>query len=222
MSDGSSQVVTASATWTSSNPTVAFLSSSTIGRLTGSAHGVTTLLATYQGRTAQKNVSSVNNYGGQWTGTYVLNKCDQSGVFAGWCTNLGGVGAVLPFTLSLNQALSNDRTQVSGTLALGSLSGNISGNVTSDGRLVIGGSFNVTAGGIAFTIQIGGWDTHLTGSSMAGGWASNLSAIGATGNAYQEQTIVQTTHVTVQDVVGRPAPAISSFSSMAEVLSRMK
>ena len=39
--------------------------------------------------------------------------------------------------VSLDQAMSNDRTQIGGAISLGSLAGNITGNVTSDGRLVI-------------------------------------------------------------------------------------
>ena len=67
--------------------------------------------------------------------------------------------------------------------------------MTGDGRLVIGGPFNVTTEGITFTITIGGWDTRpAAGDSMTGGWAQNLTAIGAAGNAYQENRIVAVTH----------------------------
>jgi hypothetical protein len=82
---------------------------------------------------ASKSVSIVNNYGGSWTGgTYVVNKCDQAGAFAGYCDALGpggGIGALLQFALTLDQSISNNRTGVSGTLTLGGFSGNVSGSV---------------------------------------------------------------------------------------------
>jgi hypothetical protein len=196
----------------------------TAGRFNANVQGVTTITASYQGRTASKSVSVVNNYGGTWAGTYILRACDQAGAFrtANWCQGLGGVGATLPFSLALNQAVSNDRTQLTGTLALGALAGNVSGNVTADGRMVLGGSYGVSSSGITFTIQVGGWDTRLSGASgMSGRWALNLTASGTSGNAYEEVEIVSTSHTAIQSVPVSSAP--SSYAlTLGEVIERMR
>ena len=217
MSDGTTPTVTPS--WTSSNPNIASVDAT--GRLDAYAHGSINLAASYQGRSASKNVSMVHNYGGNWTGTYAIQVCDQSGVFAQirWCQGLGGIGAILPFSLALTQS-GNGRDQISGTISLGSLSGNISGNVTGDARLVIGGSYNVTSSGVAFTIVIGGWDTRsAAGDSMSGGWAQNLSAIGVAGNAYQQNRIVTVNHISPQGTIAAvPDRYLLSLSDLFDIM----
>src|SRR5262245_41836832 len=107
MSDGTTQPAT-TATWSSSNSSTATVDAT--GRVDALSHGSINLTASYQGRTASKNISVVNNYGGSWNGTYVIRACDQAGIFASirWCQNLGGVGTILPITLALTQS-GNDR-----------------------------------------------------------------------------------------------------------------
>ena len=218
LSNGTTQSVTP--TWSSSDPSVGAVDST--GRLDGLTHGSITLAASYQGRSASKSVNIVHNYAGNWTGTYVIQACDQAGVFASirWCQELGGVGAILPFSLALTQS-GNGRNAIGGTIAHGELAGNTSGNVTGDGRLVIGGAYSVTSEGVTITLQVGGWDTRpAAGDSMSGGWALNLSAIGYAGNAYQENRIVAVTH-TSQQVTVSAAPD-RYVLSLAELFRRMK
>ena len=98
--------------------------------------------------------------------------------------------------LSLTQGGTN-RDLITGQIALGSIAGNISGNVTGDGRLILGGTFTFTTGGTTAILVFGGWDTRLSGASgMTGQWAHTLQATGLTGNAYQENTFVTMTHLT--------------------------
>lgn len=218
LSNGTTQTVTPA--WTSSSPAIATVDST--GRVDGLTHGSTNLAASYQGVSAAKTVSIVQNYGGNWEGTYAIQACDQSGVFASihWCQELGGTGVVLPFSLALTQS-GNGRDEISGTISHGSLAGNISGNVTGDGRLVIGGSYNVTTSGVTLTVQVGGWDTRAAaGDSMTGGWASNLSATGATGNAYQQNRIVAVSH-TLQQATVSAAPQ-HYVLSLPELFERMR
>jgi len=207
MSDGSAQSVTA--TWASSNPDVASVASN--GDVTALVNGTTTITATYQGRTASKTVRAVSNFGGTWSGTYRIAKCDQSAAFAGWCTGIGGVGAVLPLALSLSQG-GTSRDQITGTISLGSITGNTSGNVTGDGRLNIGGTFTNAISGTVFVVTIGGWDTRLSGASgMSGGWSQNVRANGFSGNAYQENTLVSMTHTSAGNAAtreGAPEPVV--------------
>jgi len=218
LSNGTTQTVTP--TWTSSNSAIASVDAA--GRLDGNTHGSVNLSASYQGRTAAKNVNVVQNYGGNWTGTYRMNKCDQAGVFAQvkWCQELGGVGATLPFSLALSQS-GNSRDVIDGIFSLGGLAGNVSGNVTGDGRLVIGGTYSVTTEGITFNITIGGWNTRASpGDSMTGGWAQSLTATGASGNSYQENQIVAANH-TSQQVTTSAAPDRYDLS-LSDLFARLR
>lgn len=195
MSNGTTQAAT-NATWSSDNTAVATVGAS--GEVSGIANGNATISATFNGVRGSKPVRIVANFGGDWSGTYRVAKCDESGGFRtlGWCSTVGVVGAVLPMSMSLSQS-GPGRDQIGGTLALGAFGGNITGNVTGDGRLVLGGSFNINAGTAVIAFTIGGWETRLSSTTgMSGGWAHTLQATGLSGNAYQENTIVALAHLT--------------------------
>lgn len=188
LSDGSTQNVTTQATWSTGNASVATAEAN--GRISGQTHGSTTVTATYQGRTGSKAVNVVNNYGGTWTGTYIATACDAAGAFrnVGWCQ--GVVGSRQQITLVLSQT-GNDRSSVSGRLSNQFITNApVTGNVTGDGRLVLGSDSSATSNGVTFRFQLGGWDTRLTSlSQMSGRTAVNLSAINVSGNAYEEHTM---------------------------------
>jgi Bacterial Ig-like domain (group 2) len=206
LSDGSTQTVTP--TWSSSSPDIASVASN--GDVNALVNGTTTITATYQGRTGSKAVRAVANFGGTWSGSYRVAKCDQSAAFAGWCSGIGGVGAVLPLALTLAQG-GTSRDQVTGTIALGSITGNTSGSVTGDGRLVIGGTFTNAISGTVFVVTIGGWDTRLSGANgMAGGWSQSIRANGFAGNAYQENTLASMAHTSVGSGAAREGSPDSS------------
>ena len=220
LSNGTTQSVTP--VWSSSSPLVGSVDGS--GRLDGLAHGSINLSASYQGLSASKQVNVVHNYGGNWTGTYEIRACDQSGAFAsiGWCET-GVVGEVLPFSLALAQDGNGRFDRITGTLLFGDLAGNISGNVTGDGRLVIGGAYSVSVeDGLTFTIQVGGWDTRpAAGDSMSGGWALNFTAVGAVGNAYEEHRIFAVTHTSQQaNISAAPDRYVLSRAALFERMRR--
>jgi hypothetical protein len=192
LSDGSTQTVTSSVTWSTSDAAVATVTAA--GRLSGQTHGAVNLNASYQGRTAAKTVNIVNNYGGTWTGTYVVTACDASGDFSrgDWCK--GVRGSSFPLTVVLSQT-GNDRSSVSGVLTNGFISNApVTGNVTADGRLNIGSNATGTSNGITFRFQLVGWETKLSGpTQMTGRTAASLSATGFVGNAYEEHNITNAT-----------------------------
>ena len=192
LSNGTTQTVTP--TWSSNSASTASVDNN--GRVTGQSHGVVTLTATHQGASTTKTVSVMANFAGQWSGRYVMRACDQSGAFAAiaYCQGLGGIGSMGPIGLSITQG-GSDQSQLTGTISFGgTLTGNVTGNVTPDGRMVIGGNFNVVASGVAFTFRVGGWESRLSGaSSMTGRWADNLAAVGVPGNAYTENELVTMT-----------------------------
>jgi hypothetical protein len=186
LSDGSSQDVTASASCTSSDPSVASIAAPC--HLTGTKHGSTTLTVSSQGRTMSKAVNVVTNYGGSWTGEYQVTTCDAAGIFRdwGWCEELYQSN----FSLILTQSGSG-QDQISGTISLGGPRVTVSGNVTNDGRLLLSG--NNVIGTDQFII--GGWstiaDTVLGGlaQQMSGGWDFSEVAIGANGHVFEHQII---------------------------------
>jgi hypothetical protein len=102
MSDGSSQDVSASASCTSSDPSVASIAAPC--RLTGTKHGSTTLTVSSQGRTTSKAVNVVNNYGGSWDGRYEVTTCDDAGILRDWYWCVNSVGALSSFSLILTQS----------------------------------------------------------------------------------------------------------------------
>ena len=187
--------------WSSSNLAVATIDSA--GGLTSFSHGTTTITARQQTVSQTKLVFVTNRYIGTWEGTYRINVCTQSGAFttARWCQRLGGVGAVLPATLVVQQGGQGNR-QARGLLTLGSFGVNLNdmGAVTDDGRLTLAGSSNATANGVSFTITVTGWDTALDGRTvMVGRWTQDLAATSGTGAAHMENEIV-TMNRTLADV----------------------
>jgi len=63
--------------WSTADPAIASVDSS--GRLEGQRHGSTNIVATYEGRSASRLVHVVANYGGTWSGNYVVRDCKDSG-----------------------------------------------------------------------------------------------------------------------------------------------
>ena len=200
LSDGTTRTVTP--VWTSSDPGVGSVDST--GRFDGRAHGATNLTASYTGRTASKTVQVVNKYGGTWVGQYVIKACDESGYFqrAG-CESSGRVGQVLPITLELAQTGST-RSEIRGTLVLnrfpylsrvvGAIEQEVTGVVTEDGRLILGGSSTIQSWDDTYTFQVGGWDTNVSGPGvMAGHWTQTLGVLGYAGKAFQENELVTMT-----------------------------
>ncbi len=136
--DGTTRAVTP--TWTSSNPDVATVDN--VGRLDARAHGATTLTATHDGISATKRVQVVNNYRGTWVGRYVVTACDAP---PGVCYAREVDIFSFPLCLEVSQA-GDDLSEMSAVLFLPSYSqirANISGRVSSDGRLNLAGSSEV-------------------------------------------------------------------------------
>jgi hypothetical protein len=211
LSDGSTRTVTPS--WSSSAVNVATVDNA--GRLDGRAHGSTTLTAAHDGRSASKTVQVVNNYGGSWSGRYIIRACKDSGIFTDgidrgsyadvpWCQALNGIGSEHSFAFTIFQTGSN-YSEIRATFVRATFggpdggtiseSGKISGMVTADGRLNLEGTLQVQTldwyGDHWGDLQLSGWDTNLDGSSgMTGRWAQNLTIVGRQGSAYEEVELV--------------------------------
>lgn len=103
-------------------------------------------------------------YSGRWSGNYVIDRCDGTGsvqdLLCGSNRGLYPPGTSLPITLDLTQSGST----VSGTIALGQITGVVTGAVRSTGLLTLSG---VARSGTA-TATLTYWDTRASGSVMEG------------------------------------------------------
>lgn len=199
-SDGTTRTVMP--TWTISDPRLASVDST--GRLDGRAHGSTNLMASYQGRDASKAVQIVNNYAGTWDGRYVIRACTDSGDLTdhdgGWCrSGAGRIGTVGSVRLALAQTGSN-LSDITGTLAVNEVGGDVTGMVAADGRLSLGGTFSLLdwEGTLLLaTLQIRAWETTLGGPGiMTGRWSQHLTSLYfRIGKADTENELVTMTQV---------------------------
>jgi hypothetical protein len=188
MSDRTTQIVTPQATLTTSDASIATVDKN--GRLTANWYGPVTITASYQGRTATRTVTIVYNYGGTWNGTFVIRDCDQSGLFLSsrYCQNAGV--APLPMALELTQSGAN-ADQISGSASFRGLAGPVTGQVGSDGRLALNGSYTAASGGATFRVEIVSWTTEPAGNTgMSGRFHYKLQVMGSEGTASQINEIV--------------------------------
>ena len=184
-SNGTTQAAT-SPSWSSSNQTVATVSSS--GVVSAANHGNTTISVSAQGLSAQLPVQVWQDYQGAWTGSYIINVCTNTGIFAtdpsSWCS-MFPPGKANPFRVTLTQT----NGTASGTLELGSFIGTISGSVFDSRRFIGAGSASMTVEGFVFTASVGTFDVLSTGNSLAGNLVVNTTALGLPGNGYWEATL---------------------------------
>jgi Protein of unknown function (DUF1573) len=115
---------------------------------------------------------------GVWEGRYRVERCDGTGSNQDYfCSSRGAFppGTTLPIRLSLTQ----NGQGVSGTIALGQVTGPVSGNVNAGGTLVLQGS--ASNGQIQLTIS--SWSTNASGSTMNGSFTYNAGLSGVPGVA---------------------------------------
>ena len=191
MSDRTTQIVTAQATIATSDQSIATVDKN--GRLTALRFGQVTILASYQGRDASRTITVMHNYAGTWNGTFAVRACDQSGIFvtSKYCQN--AATEPLPMALELSQSGQN-ADRISGSISLRNLVGPIAGEVTGDGRLVLGGSYIATTGGFNLRVEILSWATSpVQNTGMAGFFVYKVEVVGSDGVANQTNEIVTMT-----------------------------
>jgi hypothetical protein len=191
LSDGATRSVTP--TWSSSNSDAASVDNA--GRLDGRVHGTTTLTATHDGISAAKRVQVVNDYRGTWAGRFVVNGCDAP---PGLCAAYEVDTFDFPVLLDVSQS-GNDLSEIRAIFVLPSffqLRADLSGRVSSDGRLNLAGSAEVRdrSGTAWATFHVGAWDTTLSGHDvMRGRWAQRLSRLQPPSNEIMENELVTMT-----------------------------
>jgi hypothetical protein len=188
LSNSASQGVTAQAAWSSSNSTIATVSSD--GTVTGVAAGDVDITATYQNVAGHVHVTitSVPNYQGFWTGDYSATACDGVN---GLCDPGDlGVGSVHSTYLNLMQ----NGTTVTGTMSIGLGLPAVSGRVDGNGHLVLSGTWTCgcALGRTAYTGTISDFDAVVAGSSMSGHWTMTFTSVLSTGPSGTAQVVIQT------------------------------
>jgi len=118
-------------------------------------------------------------YSGRWSGNYLIDRCDGTGsvqdLLCGTRRGLYPPGTSLPITLDLTQSGST----VSGTIALGQLTGVVTGAVRSTGLLTLSGAARSGTGTATLTF----WDTRAVGSVMDGFFNFNATYVDVPGVA---------------------------------------
>jgi hypothetical protein len=135
MSDGGTRALTSG--WATDAPGVATVEAGT-GRVTGVGPGNVTVYIVHDGRQGQKVIRGLPNFQGAWSGSYAVRSCTQSGQMAlnNACGDTFAVNRVLPTNLNLTQ----DFDRVQGRFFLGTLGGDTSGPIQTDGRLQLTGA----------------------------------------------------------------------------------
>jgi hypothetical protein len=196
-SDGTSRAVTP--TWASSNTGVGFIDPA--GRFEARGHGSANVTASLGGQSASKQVAVINDYGGTWSGEYIVSSCTGKGEFAALCRD-SGVGTVRSVALEVRQD-SDNLSQVRGDLLLQAWDnlGGMTGGVTSDGRLNLAGSDDFAWGWDFdfYTFEISELEVTLDGpDGLRGGWTldavltvyTNQGSV-RTGTLHQRNEIVR-------------------------------
>lgn len=176
LSSGAVQPVTA--TWTSSASAVASVDGT--GRVTALSPGQTTIAATYQGKSASRELRVVPDYGGRWEGTASLVSCQVQGEFQpDWCARLQG-------STALRLDLLQTRDYVSGSWVLLQSSGVVQGTIATTGTLSLTG----TAYQAGATITIAEWQASTTDNQrMTGRFTLVWTVPGLSGSARTEVEI---------------------------------
>jgi hypothetical protein len=158
------------ATWTSSDSSVLTVANNT---MTALKRGSVTLTATFGGRSDTEEFVVEGGIGGRWAGSAVVEQCAAgSGSMqdllcrpaTGGRSGMAPVGATLPFSMEITE----NGTELSGTVTFGFTTGSMSGTLRGLDR---GGGFFYLLG----TIDTGGgsitlvrWDTRVVRDAMEG------------------------------------------------------
>lgn len=119
-----------------------------------------------------------NSITGTWNGNYTVERCDGTGsiqdIFCSTNRGVYPVGSTLPIRLVLTQ----NGTNVTGTVSFGQVQGPVNGNLT-NGTLTLQGT--ATSGQIS--AQISNFSLRQQGSSLAGNITFNMTFSGVPGTA---------------------------------------
>jgi len=168
-----------------------------ISRLLSCLAVVMSLLAACgRGSLSAPSPSSSPDFQGPFTGSYVINSCNETGVFfSGSCAGFGwSAGGTFPLELSLVQ----NQTAISGTVIVSRAGGSpirgpFQGTIQPSGRLT--GSATLEPLILFGTINrdITAWDTTIAGNSLSGSFVVVHRSTTETGAMTVNATLLQMT-----------------------------
>jgi hypothetical protein len=130
--------------------------------------------------------AAVTNFAGSFSGTYQIATCSD-GSLTGFCAATGFTpGTRLPITMALGQ----NNTAVSGSVALGGITGGFQG--TASGNTLTGSAplTSLISNGTTLLSNISSWTSALTGNSMSGNFTVTFAVVGIGSNASFTATLV--------------------------------
>lgn len=207
LSNGTTQTPTG--TWNSDNASVATISQA--GLMTGVGSGQATIFfnAT-NGPTGTKLMRGLPNYGGTWSGTYLVTGCNQSGG-VGLANVCGSIAGTLPFTFILAQGTDG----VTGRFLLGTIPfENVSGVVSGNGGLTLVGRNLSNGVQVDVTWQL----TSPVARTLVGSIAQVWTSTTLTGQANVSGAISTATKTFI--AVGTSAPRIHTLQDLISGMLR--
>ena len=138
---------------------------------------------------------SLPNFQGQFAGSYLINSCDKSGYFSGFCRGSSShAGGTFPLELSLVQ----NQTATNGTMILSQgggtpIGGPFQGTVQSTGHLTGSATLDPLILFGSINRDITAWDTTITGNTLNGGFTLVYRSTTQTGTMRVNASLLQTT-----------------------------
>jgi hypothetical protein len=157
------------------------------------------------------------SFAGTFSGTYTITACGQTGVFTqgnGFCTFFS-VGTTGPLSLTLSQ----NGSSAIGTLLLGQIAIPVTGSVNGLGQLVLNGSTVSNS----FNLQLVGWNTSLSGTTLVGSWNTVWTSSLGAGMAQTVQTlssVVKTSSITKGNSPTHPNQPFETVQDVFEAMRR--
>lgn len=192
-----------------------FVGTVTNGTFTSVGNGVVTIWCEASGVRGTKRVTVIPNFGGRWTGTYIVTGCSSSGFFAGSpnaCADFSS-GRVLPWTAVLSQS----GATVTGSFTLGSITASQqSGVIAGDGFSML-----LTHEGTGSIRIQSRWDVRqAVANQMSGTLRQNWSASGFSGDMTVTADIGLAARTAASASGPRQTPVPSSLASLIDALRR--
>lgn len=132
---------------------------------------------------------SVINFAGNYSGMYQITSCND-GSLPGFCAGTGfNVGTQLPITMALGQ----NGALVSGSVALGGITGGFQGTANGNGLAGTAPLSTLIVGGTQLLSSITVWNSTLNGNAMSGTFTVTFSLVGVGSNATFSASIVTLT-----------------------------
>ena len=135
------------------------------------------------------------DFHGQFTGSYIINRCTEAGVFFnGFCVGLSFVGGTFPLQLSLVQ----NQASVSGTIVLSRaggtpISGSFEGSIDTSGHLMGRATLQPLTLLGTITREITAWDTTIATGTLNGGFTLVHRSAAEPGSMTVTATLAQMT-----------------------------